>query len=95
MRLLVAILQAIVIVAVGAQLFGVELVKDRGTREPDGELATALLARCADLGLLVLSCGPAHNVVRWIPPINVTAAEIVESLEIFGEGLRTVGAVRA
>ena len=71
-------------------MVGVELVRIRATREPDGDLATALLARCADLGLLVLSCGPAHNIVRWIPPIDVTAAEIVEGLEIFGEGLRTV-----
>lgn len=75
-------------------MVGVELTKDRVTREPDGDLATALLARCADLGLLVLSCGPAHNVLRWIPPIDVTAAEIVESLEIFGEALRTVEVAR-
>ncbi|MEK6719632.1 MAG: aspartate aminotransferase family protein [Chloroflexota bacterium] len=71
-------------------MVGVELVRDRETREADGELATAMLARCADLGLLVLTCGPAHNVVRWIPPIDVSAAEIVESLELFGEALRTV-----
>lgn len=76
-------------------MVGVEFVRDRETREPDGDLATALLARCADLGLLVLSCGPAHNTVRWIPPIDVTRAEIVEGLEIFGEGLRTVEVARS
>lgn len=75
-------------------MVGVELTKDRATREPDGDLATALLARSAELGLLVLSCGAAHNVVRWIPPIDVTTAEIVESLEIFGEALRTVEVAR-
>jgi 4-aminobutyrate aminotransferase-like enzyme len=70
-------------------MIGVELVKDRGTREPDGDLATALVARCAELGLLVLSCGLAHQVVRWIPPIDVTPAEVSEAVEIFGEALRT------
>jgi 4-aminobutyrate aminotransferase-like enzyme len=44
----------------------------------------------ADLGLLILMCGPAHQVVRWIPPLDVTAAEIAEALELFGEALRTV-----
>jgi 4-aminobutyrate aminotransferase len=71
-------------------MIGVEFVRDRATREPDGDLATALVARSAELGLLVLSCGLAHQVVRWIPPIDVSSAEISEAVEIFGEALRTV-----
>jgi 4-aminobutyrate aminotransferase len=71
-------------------MVGVELVKDRETKEPDGDLATDLVARCAELGLLVLSCGLVHQVVRWIPPIDASAAEISEGVEIFGEALRTV-----
>jgi 4-aminobutyrate aminotransferase len=71
-------------------MVGVELVRDQATREPDGDLATALVARSAELGLLVLSCGLAHQVVRWIPPIDVSSAEISEAVEIFGEALRTV-----
>jgi len=64
-------------------MIGVEFVADRSTRRPDGALAEAVIARCADDGLLVLSCGPAHQVVRWIPPIDVSAAEIDEALAIF------------
>ena len=45
------------------------------------------MAACADAGLLVLTCGRAHEVVRWIPPLDVTAAEIAEAVEIFGETL--------
>jgi 4-aminobutyrate aminotransferase len=71
-------------------MVGVEMVRDRATKEPDGDLATALVARCAELGLLVLSCGNAHQVVRWIAPIDVSPAEIAEGVEIFGEALRTV-----
>jgi 4-aminobutyrate aminotransferase/(S)-3-amino-2-methylpropionate transaminase len=71
-------------------MVGVELVRDRETKEPDGDLATDLVARCAELGLLVLSCGLDHQVVRWIAPIDVSAAEIAEGVEIFGEALRTV-----
>jgi 4-aminobutyrate aminotransferase len=71
-------------------MVGVEFVRDRGTREPDGDLATAIVARAAELGLLVLSCGLSHQVVRWIPPIDVSSAEVSEAVEIFGEALRTV-----
>ncbi len=71
-------------------MVGVEFVRDRATGEPDGDLATAVLARAAELGLLVLSCGLSHQVVRWIAPIDVNAAEISEAVEIFGEALRTV-----
>ncbi len=71
-------------------MVGVEFVRDRATGEPDGDLATAMVARSAELGLLVLSCGVSHQVVRWIPPIDASAAEISEAVEIFGEALRTV-----
>jgi len=68
-------------------MIGLELVRDRTTREPDAELATAVMQRCADLGLLLLSCGTAHNVIRWIPPLDVTAAEVNEALGIFETAL--------
>ena len=70
-------------------MVGVEFVTDRETRTPDGALVDRLVARSADLGLLVLSCGPQHQVVRWIPPLDVNPAEIAEGLEIFGEALRS------
>lgn len=64
-------------------MVAVEFVKDRATREPDGGLGDTIIGRCADEGLLLLTCGPAHNVIRWIPPLDVTAAEIQEALGIF------------
>jgi len=71
-------------------MVGVEFVTDRATRAPDGTTAEAMIARCADDGLLVLSCGPAHQVIRWIPPIDVTEAEIDEALAIFWDALGKV-----
>jgi len=68
-------------------MIGVEFVTDRGTREPDGELGDKVIARCADEGLLLLTCGPAHNIVRWIAPLDVTSAEIEEALAVFGRVL--------
>jgi len=71
-------------------MIGVEFVRDRVTREPDGSLPDQLSAACADNGLLVLTCGSQHEVVRWIPPLDVTAAEISEAVEIFGESLAAI-----
>jgi 4-aminobutyrate aminotransferase len=71
-------------------MVGVELVTDRDSRTPDAQLAKAAIAKAADLGLLVLTCGVNGNVVRWIPPIDAASAEISEAVEIFGETLRQV-----
>ena len=71
-------------------MVGVEFTRDRATGEPDGDLPDRLMAACADNGLLVLTCGRQHEVMRWIPPINVTAAEIAEAVEIFGETLGSI-----
>jgi 4-aminobutyrate aminotransferase len=71
-------------------MIGVEFVSDKATKAPDGAFVSRLVARSADLGLLVLTCGPEHQVVRWIAPLDVSAAEVSEALEIFGEALRTV-----
>jgi 4-aminobutyrate aminotransferase len=69
---------------------GFELVKDRETREPDGDGGAALMAACLDQGLLVLTCGTHHNVIRILPPIDVTSDEIDAGLEMLRAALRSV-----
>ena len=71
-------------------MIGVEFVRDRTTREPDGALPDRLMAACADAGLLILTCGRSHEVIRWIPPLNVSPAEIAEAVEVFGETLAAI-----
>ncbi len=68
-------------------MIGVEFVKDRATREPDGETCEAVIQACADEGLLLISCGIEHNVIRWIPPIDVTGEEVNQALSTFGRVL--------
>jgi 4-aminobutyrate aminotransferase-like enzyme len=69
-------------------MIGVEFVRDRATREPDGATAEAVAARALDDGLLLLSCGMHHQVIRWIPPLDVTVAEVEEALGAFERALR-------
>jgi len=73
-------------------MIGVEFVRDRATREPDGALCETVIQGCADEGLLLISCGVEHNVIRWIAPLNVASAEIDEALGIFRRVLRALPA---
>ncbi|MCJ7710779.1 MAG: aminotransferase class III-fold pyridoxal phosphate-dependent enzyme [Chloroflexi bacterium] len=69
-------------------MIGVEFVKDRETREPDGATAEAVANRAIDAGLLLLTCGIHHQVIRWIPPLDVTVPEVEEALRVFENALR-------
>jgi 4-aminobutyrate aminotransferase len=51
-------------------------------------LVKAIVHACEERGLLLLSCGTYDNVIRWIPPLVVTEAQINDSFGIFGEALK-------
>ena len=58
---------------IGAMI-GVEL-RDKATAE-------AVQARCLADGVLVLTCGPGGNVLRLIPPLTMTDAELDHGLDV-------------
>jgi 4-aminobutyrate aminotransferase len=65
----------------GVGLFiGLELVKDRGTKEPAGELMGKLEQAAFRRGLLLLGCG--HSVIRIAPPLVLTEYDVDTGLEI-------------
>jgi len=70
-------------------LIGLEFVRDRQTASGRRDLRDGIQG-CADEGLLVLSCGVEHNVIRWIPPLDATSEEIDEALGIFRRVLRSL-----
>ena len=55
--------------------------------EPDTATAKAVRVKCLEQGLMLLTCGPYGNVIRWIPPLNVTREQLDEALEIFADTL--------
>jgi 4-aminobutyrate aminotransferase len=59
-------------------------------RQPDKTTAKAVLHACQDKHLLLLTCGPWDNTIRWIPPLVVTKEQIDQALSIFGEALKEV-----
>ena len=68
-------------------VMGVELVKDRKTKEPAPDLTRKLIDLAAENGLLIGSVGTFGNVIRVAPPLVITEAEAHESLDIFAKAL--------
>jgi 4-aminobutyrate aminotransferase-like enzyme/Ser/Thr protein kinase RdoA (MazF antagonist) len=70
----------------GCGLFlGLELVRDRDAREPAADEASLLVDRMKDLGVLLSTDGPHHNVVKIKPPIIFSRADaglLLSRLEI-------------
>ncbi|HSQ25629.1 MAG TPA: aminotransferase class III-fold pyridoxal phosphate-dependent enzyme [Anaerolineales bacterium] len=58
--------------------------------EPDAMTCQAVKSGCLERGLIILSCGPFDNVVRWIPPLIVTEDQIEEAVRIFDDALEEV-----
>ncbi|MEU8024242.1 4-aminobutyrate--2-oxoglutarate transaminase [Micromonospora haikouensis] len=64
----------------GAML-AVELVQP-GTLVPDPAAAAAVSAACHAAGLLTLTCGTYGNVLRFLPPLVISDAELARGLDI-------------
>jgi 4-aminobutyrate aminotransferase/(S)-3-amino-2-methylpropionate transaminase len=65
----------------------IELVRDRGTKEPAEAETGAVVTRCLEQGLIVLSAGTYNNVVRLLPPITIDEGLLAEGLDILDEAL--------
>ena len=69
-------------------MIGVELVRDRRTKERAGEERDAVVTAAFNRGLLVLGAG--KNAVRFSPPLVLTREEAGTAVRIFGEALGEV-----
>jgi len=69
---------------------GVELVRDRGTREPAKAEAAAICERLRELGVIVLTTSERSNVLKIKPPLTLTAESadfVIAQLErVLAEG---------
>lgn len=67
-------------------MIGVELVKDDGhTPDPDAFPAVGKYAREHDM--MILPCGPDSNIIRFIPPLNVSTEELDMGIDILSEAI--------
>jgi 4-aminobutyrate aminotransferase len=69
-------------------MIGVEFTDPDG--RPDKETAKAVIHACLERNLLLLTCGPWDNTIRFIPPLVVASEQIDRALEVFEESLEEV-----
>jgi 4-aminobutyrate aminotransferase/(S)-3-amino-2-methylpropionate transaminase len=67
-----------------------ELVKDRGTKEPAKEATTAVSEACYRRGLVTITAGTYGNVIRTLMPLVLTDAELEEGLDVLEAALGEV-----
>jgi len=72
--------------AVGA-MAGLELVRDRKTKEPADKETVKILAAAREKGLIILRCGVHHNVIRTLMPLTIPDDQLEEGLDILGASL--------
>jgi 4-aminobutyrate aminotransferase len=69
----------------------VEMVVPGSEKAPHPAAATAVLQNCLERGLLGYMAGLYGQVIRFMPPLNVTAAQVDEALAILDESLAAYG----
>jgi 4-aminobutyrate aminotransferase len=69
-------------------MIGIELVKDRATKEKAGVWRDLAVQQCFEKGLLILGSG--ENTVRLMPPLIVSRAQADAALEILEDVLSAI-----
>lgn len=65
----------------------IELVKDRDTGEPDGDMASKVAQIALKKGLILVTAGPKRNVIRILVPLSADRAIIEEGLDVLEASL--------
>ena len=53
------------------------------------KLASRIAKRCQEKGMLILTTS-VYEVIRFIPPLNISAADLKKGVEIFAEAVEEV-----
>ena len=69
---------------------GLELVKDRATKEPAPQATTQLLERTRENGLLIGKGGLYGNVVRLSPMLNISKADVDEAIRLLDKSFSEI-----
>jgi len=73
---------------VGAMV-GVEFVTDRETKEPNEAFLGAVVGGAMQRGLVTVSCGAYHNVLRHLVPLVISDEELEEGMQILSDVAKT------
>ena len=71
-------------------MLGVELVKDKETKEPAPDLAKQIRTLCHQRGLLIEIGGHYDNVARFLPPLVLTEELAEKGTDIFIDSVKAI-----
>ncbi len=71
-------------------MLGIELVRDRDTKEPAIQEMLKIMEYCREKGLLIGKGGLDNNVVRLQPPLELTSEQIDEACSILGDAFSKI-----
>jgi len=75
-------------------MVGMELVRDRKTREPDPETTKRVQLESLKRGVVFPTAGVYGNVIRFLVPLTIPEDALLEGLEVIGSALATVAEAR-
>ena len=70
-------------------MIGIDFVRP-GTTEPDGGMANLVRQACQERGLILITCGPDGNILRFLPPLVTSEDELSRGIDIFEEAVSCV-----
>ncbi len=71
---------------IGAMI-GIELVKDRQTKEPAKEITSKVVKYCLEQGVMLISAGIFSNVIRLLIPLVVTDEQLDRGLTVLEQSI--------
>ncbi len=66
-------------------MVGVELVRDRRTKEPAGQETAHILQEALRRGVIVPRCGLYSNVIRFLHPLTIAEEQLTEAIDVLEE----------
>jgi 4-aminobutyrate aminotransferase/(S)-3-amino-2-methylpropionate transaminase len=72
-------------------MVGVELVRDRATKEPSADFLGRLMTETQRRGVVTVGCGIYHNVLRHLVPLVITDEQLGEAMEVLAESAVAAG----
>ncbi len=67
-------------------MIAIEFVEP-GTHNPRSAAVDAVVKHCHQNGVLVLNAGTYANVIRFLPPLNISDAQLLDALDVIEQGI--------
>lgn len=69
-------------------MLGVDIVKDKKSKQPDRTLSLKIIWRAWEKGLIMMTYGKYGNVLRIAPPLTIPYEDLDRAVEIIDESIK-------